>query len=357
MRSIGCSHTPLRANPKTPPPLLPPPSPSYGVSAGCDFVRGEGPSSLLRFDNVTWLRAVCLPANVPSSGGGGNTGGVSLASQAAPAGGSGGPGVVPAPDIVFNGSAYGNVLRADDVTVAVAPGAADLGADAAGGGGASGANGGGLGHREGGFFTWRLTNVTRACARTIDAACLEASSVSACYDDALRAAAAARAGASGGGGAGARTAAIAGGVAVAVALALCAVALALLLLHRRRRRQRRRQQEGQEGLLDGKSRHGGIGSGGDGGGGGGGSASGGSAGAGLQHHSGESALNGGRPWHAPLTAPGAAAGVDVGDSWRLIARSTAPGLWGAAESGGGGGGAADDDGEGARDDQVHLGEG
>lgn len=53
----------------------------YGPGSGADFLLGEGPSSVLRFENVTWIRQVCLlaaaPINVDQTAG-------SVASVAAP---------------------------------------------------------------------------------------------------------------------------------------------------------------------------------------------------------------------------------------------------------------------------------
>jgi len=135
--------------------------------------------SCLTNPNPTRCTQACLPPDNPAGIG------LAAAVRASNPAATVGPG--PTDDLVrlsafcFNGTCYeDNVLRARDAVLTVAPGVQDpRGSAAAAAQGASGgrAGGGDL------HYSWELRNVTRVCARTVDPACLEASSANTCYDN------------------------------------------------------------------------------------------------------------------------------------------------------------------------------
>ncbi|GBF87404.1 hypothetical protein Rsub_00115 [Raphidocelis subcapitata] len=150
----------------------------YGPGAGADFARGEGPASVLAFQNVIWRVVVCLPANVSRNGT------ASFAAAAAAGGAPQGPnpegkGTAPVHQesvCLAPGECYSDALHVVSARIPVAPRASDIGGTLHGAG--QGADG---------VYTWDLRNLTRVCLHQVPQDCLDRSSPNACYEQAFQA--------------------------------------------------------------------------------------------------------------------------------------------------------------------------
>ncbi|GBF87403.1 hypothetical protein Rsub_00114 [Raphidocelis subcapitata] len=142
----------------------------YGPSTGADFLRGEGPASLLRFHNVLWKRKVCLPltstGNVGLVGAIYSTMGASVIDDGSPE-----ATLLRLPSYCSNGTCYqGNIVYVRHGFVLVTPQSDDLAITQQG-----------VAQTDSRYM-WELTNVTRVCSRTVSEDCLETASANACYD-------------------------------------------------------------------------------------------------------------------------------------------------------------------------------
>lgn len=113
---------------------------SYGPGAGTDFLRGEGPTSVIHFDDVTWRRRVCLPSDegdesitAAAAKSAANLSAIAAPRGGAAGGGSGGAAPGPAAPVMaservcIGGECYDRALKITYAKILGEPRAQDLG--------------------------------------------------------------------------------------------------------------------------------------------------------------------------------------------------------------------------------------